>query len=138
MNALNNNKIIFTEYYLKLIYFTIDLLETFPEKETEALIADTKLNIYKGLQNLMYANNEKKISTKIRYLKRTLKFICYQEKLIDLAYNNKFVSYSNYKKHCDITNILNQKINYIIQSLHISNTQKQKKINFTYSSLNTL
>ncbi len=127
MNALNNNKIIFTEYYLKLIYFTIDLLETFPEKETEALIADTKLNIYKGLQNLMYANNEKKITTKIYYLKRTLKFICSQEKLIDLAYNNKYVSYNNYKKHCDITNILNQKINYIIQSLHISNTQKQKK-----------
>lgn len=112
----NNNNIFYTNEYLKLIYFTTDLLETYPKQLAKSLISNTKLNLFKGLQNLMYAENEKKSIKKINYFKKSLKFIQFQEKLVDYAYYNKYVTYKNYKKHCEITDKLNNNINSLINS----------------------
>ena len=112
----NDNKLIFTEYYLKLIYLTTNLLEFYPRKLKKSLISDTKISLYKGLQYLMYAEKEKKSIKKINYFKKSLKFIQFQEKLVDYAYYNKYVTYKNYKKHCEITDKLNNNINSLINS----------------------
>ena len=118
MNAQIYNKIVFTEDYLELIHLTMDLIESYPKNQAQLLISNTKQSLYKGLQYLMYADSEKKNLRKINYLKKTLHFIHYQENLIDLAYYNKYFSYDKYKRHCQITNMLNKKINYAIYLLH--------------------
>ena len=96
LNEKNKSSLLIYIKYLKLIYFTNDILQKYPRSEKFALVKEIKNTLYNGLCLLMYAMKTDSKQEKTKYLSEFDLTINLLKKHITLSYKYKYISLQNY------------------------------------------
>ena len=96
LNEKNKSSLLIYIKYLKLIYFTNDILQKYPKSEKFALVKEIKNTLYNGLCSLMYAIKTNNEQEKTKYLSEFDLTINLLKKHIELSYRYKYINLQNY------------------------------------------
>ena len=96
LNEKNKSNLLIHQKYLKLIYYTNDILQKYPKSEKFALVKKIKNTLYNGLHSLMYAIKTNNKQKKQKYLNEFDININLLKKHIKLSYKYKYIKLQNY------------------------------------------
>ena len=93
-----------------MIYYMLNIVLKFPEKESNSLVQDIKKTTYEGLKNIIYAQKEYNRKARLSYLSQLDAHLKMLKVFIRIAHKKKYITSKNYlawsKKIANISNLM--------------------------------
>ncbi len=103
-------KLVIYKQYVEMVYYTLNILLKFPEKEQFNLIQDIKKVTYEGLYQIIYAQKEYNKRTRLGYLNHLDANLKMLKVLIRISHKKKYINSKNYlawsKKIANLSNLM--------------------------------
>ena len=103
-------KLIIYKQYVEMIYYMLNIVLKFPEKENLSLVQDIKQVTYEGLKNIIYAQKEYNKKTRLAYLNQLDANLKILKVFIRVSHKKKYINSKNYlawsKKIANLSNLM--------------------------------
>lgn len=103
-------KLVIYKQYVEMVYYTLNIILKFPEKENFTLVQDIKNVTYEGLYNIIYAQKEYNKRSRLAYLNKLDANLKMLKVLTRVAHKKKYITSKNYlawsKKIANLSNLM--------------------------------